>query len=218
MNAVLAVSIQKKNLRIAIHEALYRAFCGRNGGCPPRGGTPQTDHRFGFKCLYPGKFDCLIMSITKWFTVLPAVVCCLRGGDLEAASRPSPPYGQQVVAAVLMGEAWGEGEAAMTAVAEVIRRRADLKGISPLAVVVQPKQFTCLNRCSPEDLIRRFHNEPDFQKALRIARRLYNQPRSLPGHSRGATHFERVGNRAHWTRGHQPVARVGQLAFYRILE
>ncbi|MCC7374853.1 MAG: cell wall hydrolase [Verrucomicrobiales bacterium] len=158
------------------------------------------------------------MSLTQWLTVLPAVVCCLRGGDLKAASQPPAPYGQQVVAAVLMGEAWGEGVPAMTAVAEVIRRRADLKGISPLAVVVQPKQFTCLNRCTPEELVRRFQDEPDFQKALRIARRLYNHPASLPGHSRGATHFERVGTRAYWSRGHQPVARLGQLAFYKITE
>lgn len=135
------------------------------------------------------------------------------------AAPPAPQgatYGQQVVAAVLMAEAWGEGPKAMTAVAEVIRLRADRAGLSPLAIVTQPWQFTCLNRTSPRALIRRFQNEPDFKIALGIARQMYNQPESLPGLARGATHFEHHQRRAHWTRGHRPVATLGQIAFYRI--
>lgn len=132
------------------------------------------------------------------------------------AGPPSYTYGQQVVAAVLMGEAWGEGEKAMTAVAEVIRLRADRAGISPLSAVLRPRQFTCLNRTTPEALIRRYHGERDFRKALEIARQMYNRPETLPGYSRGATHFERLGTRAYWTEGHSPVAVVGKLAFYRL--
>jgi hypothetical protein len=134
------------------------------------------------------------MSFTQWLTVLPAVVCCLRGGDLKAASPSPAPYGQQVVAAVLMGEAWGEGEAAMTAVAEVIRRRADLKGISPLAVVVQPKQFTCLNRCSPEDLV------PSFPERTRFPEGPAHRPSPLQPAQHAARPFARRD--AFRTRGH----------------
>ncbi|MCC6234970.1 MAG: cell wall hydrolase, partial [Verrucomicrobiales bacterium] len=125
-------------------------------------------------------------------------------------------YGQQVVAAVLMAEAWGEGEVAMTAVAEVIRLRSVRAGVSPLAVVTRRRQFTCLNQTTPVALVRKFQGEEDFAVALRIARRIYHRPESLPGHARGATHFERVGTQAHWTRGHRPVAMVGKLAFYRL--
>jgi spore germination cell wall hydrolase CwlJ-like protein len=133
-----------------------------------------------------------------------------------AATPPQATYGQQVVAAVLMAEAWGEGEAAMTAVAEVIRRRADAAGRSPLWVVQQPFQFSCLNRVEPPKLIRKFMRHSDFTLALAIARRVYNRPEELTWIAQGATHFERVGTRAYWTRGHQPVARFGKLHFYRL--
>jgi spore germination cell wall hydrolase CwlJ-like protein len=134
----------------------------------------------------------------------------------SAATSTRPTYGQQVVAAVLMGEAWGEGEAAMIAVAEVIRVRADAAGLSPLAVVQQPYQFSCLNGIEPRELIGKFQRHRDFELALRISRDMYNSPSELPGIANGATHFERVGNRAHWTRGQQPVARFGRLNFYRV--
>lgn len=132
-----------------------------------------------------------------------------------AAATPAT-YGQQVVAAVLMAEAWGEGEAAMIAVAEVIRLRADAAGLSPLVVVQQPFQFSCLNGIQPPELIRKFQRHADFQVALQISRRLYNTPEALPGIANGATHFERVGTRAYWARGLEPVARFGRLAFYRV--
>jgi spore germination cell wall hydrolase CwlJ-like protein len=134
----------------------------------------------------------------------------------SASMSTRPTYGQQVVAAVLMGEAWGEGEAAMIAVAEVIRVRADAAGLSPLAVVQQPFQFSCLNGIQPQELIGKFLRHRDFEVALRICRGMYNSPRELPGIAKGATHFERVGTGAHWTRGQQPVARFGRLDFYRV--
>ena len=146
------------------------------------------------------------------------VVCAVAGALMAAgaATFTRPTYGQQVVAAVLMGEAWGEGEAAMIAVAEVIRVRADAAGLSPLAVVQQPFQFSCLNGIRPRELVRKFQRHRDFEVALRISRRMYNSAQELPGIAKGATHFERVGTRAHWTRGRQSVARVGRLDFYHV--
>jgi spore germination cell wall hydrolase CwlJ-like protein len=131
------------------------------------------------------------------------------------ATLTRPTYGQQVVAAVLMAEAWGEGETAMIAVAEVIRARADAAGLSPLAVVQRPFQISCLNGIQPPALIRKYQRHRDFAVALRISRVAYNRPEKLPGIARGATHFERVGTRASWARGLGPVARFGRLQFYR---
>lgn len=148
--------------------------------------------------------------------VAMALVVVATGASLGAAPATGPTYGQQVVAAVLMAEAWGEGQTGMTAVAEVIRARAEAAGRSPLWVVQQPRQFSCLNRTEPRELIRRFGRHPDFDVALEIARRLYNSPEALAGIANGATHFERAGTRAYWTAGHQPVARIGRLHFYRL--
>ncbi len=152
----------------------------------------------------------------KRISLYAIVACLLLPNNLRAGDAAQGTYGQQVVAAVLMAEAWGEGEKAMIAVAEVVRLRADQAGLSPLAVVLKPRQFTCLNRTTPENLIRRFHGHPDFKSTVAIARRMYNQPETLPGLAGGATHFERVGTRAYWTRGHRPVATIGLLAFYKL--
>jgi hypothetical protein len=133
-----------------------------------------------------------------------------------ASSNPRGTYGQQVVAAVLMAEAWGEGRDGMTAVAEVIRKRADEWDMSPLAVVKRLKHFSCLNGTRPESLLKKFHRKPDFVLALEIARIVYNTPQSLPGFSRGATHFHDHSMTPYWASGQRPVAIIGNLSFYRL--
>ncbi len=125
-------------------------------------------------------------------------------------------YGQKMVAAVLMGEAWGDGTTGMGAVAEVVRNRAAESGLSPLAVVSSPRQFSCLNRATVEQLYGKYSRHPDYQKALKISRLLYNQPKSLGRSTRGANHFTRTDERPEWSQGRQPVAIIGGHAFYRL--
>lgn len=134
---------------------------------------------------------------------------CLAGAGACAAT-----YGQQVVAAVLMGEAWGEGRVGMIAVAEVIRTRADQEGISPLAVVKKPLQFTSLNGTSPQRLIRKYQEAREWPVALEIARTMYNTPDQLPGITRGADHFDH--GVPYWARNKTPVAVIGRHKFYRL--
>jgi N-acetylmuramoyl-L-alanine amidase len=140
------------------------------------------------------------------------LLCCLGFGPITRAAT----YGQKIVAAVLMAEAWSEGEVGMTAVAEVIRTRANATGLSPLAIVTIPKHFSCLNKASAEDLYRKFSSEPDFQKALAIARTLYNEPGKLPGYAKGADHFTRSDEKPFWARGKRPIIIIGNHAFYRL--
>ena len=142
------------------------------------------------------------------------MLMCVVSGSGFAASNGT--YGQRVVAAVLMAEAWGEGEKGMTAVAEVIRERSREWKISPLAVVKRAKHFSCLNNTRPEQLILKFHRKKDFAVALKISRTLYNKPKELPGLAKGATHFHDKSKTPYWTAGHQPVATIGKLLFYRL--
>lgn len=140
--------------------------------------------------------------------------------NLQASPSVTPSlqgtYGQRVVASVLMAEAWSEGRKGMTAVAEVIRKRADKWGISPLAVVKKVRHFSCLNSVSPSMLIEKFHRKPDFKIALEIARTTYNSPQKLPGFARGATHFHDHSVTPYWAAGKKPVAIIGTLFFYRL--
>jgi spore germination cell wall hydrolase CwlJ-like protein len=140
------------------------------------------------------------------------VIICLSFVPRATAAT----YGQKMVAAVLMAEAWSEGELGMTAVAEVIRTRADATGTSPLAVISTPKHFSCLNRTSVDKLYKKFAGERDFEVALRIARILYNEPEKLPGLSKGADHFTRADERPVWARGKRPIIAIGNHAFYRL--
>ena len=130
-------------------------------------------------------------------------------------SASAATYGQEVVAAVLLAEARGEGDKGMKAVAEVIRTRADKKGVSMLAVV-KPGASTSLNGINRDILLRRFRYHPMFAEALRIARTAYNEPHRLPNVSRNATHFAHKSEAPWWARGKRPVARIGNHVFYRL--
>ena len=135
---------------------------------------------------------------------------------VEAGSGPNTAtYGQQVVAAVLLAEARGEGEVGMVAVAEVIRRRADARGVTMLAVL-KAGAFSSLNGTSPDRLVRRFHRHTLWPEALAIARRAYNEPATLENLTRGADHFTHKGERPWWSTGLQPVVTIGNHAFYRL--
>jgi spore germination cell wall hydrolase CwlJ-like protein len=122
-------------------------------------------------------------------------------------------YGPEVLAAVLLAEARGEGERGMEAVAEVTRRRADTQGTTMLAVL-RPGAFSSLNGTSRDALLRRFHRHSMFPAALRIAQKAYNEPHSLGNLTRGATHFTRRSERPYWALGNRPVVIIGNHAFY----
>ncbi len=134
---------------------------------------------------------------------------------LPQRSAWAATYGQEVVAAVLLAEARGEGNKGMKAVAEVIRTRADQKGVSMLAVV-KPGAFTSLKGTNRDALLRRFRFHPLFEEALKIARTAYNEPENLPNVTRKATHFAHKSEIPWWAEGRRPVARIGNHVFYRL--
>lgn len=129
-------------------------------------------------------------------------------------------YQEKVVAAVLMGEAWGEGERGMTAVAEVIHQRSKDQGKTPLQVVTHRVKrihaFSCLNGTTPDKLVKKFNREPAYQTALKVARTACLTPEQLPGISRRATHFTRTKERPWWAKNQKPVVVIGNHSFYRM--
>ena len=79
------------------------------------------------------------------FKKLSILLASLTGSQAHAS------FERDAIAAVLMGEARGEGEIGMRAVAEVIRNR----GGDPLMTILRKGQFSCLNHCTIEDLVSR---------------------------------------------------------------
>ena len=133
---------------------------------------------------------------------------------ISASAAESSTYGQRIVAAVLMGEAWGEGEIGMTAVAEVIHNRAEKTAKTPLAVVLKKGEFSSLRRTTPEALYQKFCRKKDFRTALRLAKTCYNTPERLPNITRGASYYDRRENRPSWLGEVRLVACVGNQNFY----
>jgi spore germination cell wall hydrolase CwlJ-like protein len=137
---------------------------------------------------------------------------------LSLSSSLGATYGQKMVAAVLLAEARGDGKRGMTAVAEVIRTRADSKAWSksPLAVIQERKQFSSVNGTTVGKLHAKMQKSRLYPVALRISRTMYNTPEKLPGYAQGATHFARYDANPYWALGRKPVARVGQHLFYKL--
>ncbi len=84
-----------------------------------------------------------------------------QGSVIPLPTEPSTSEGSAlglnkddlIVAATLWGEARGEGEKGMIAVANVIRNRAENKGISAKEVVLKPKQFSVWNNTDVDSVL-----------------------------------------------------------------
>ena len=107
-----------------------------------------------------------------------------------------------------------EGERGMTAVAEVIRNRAKSSGKSPLEVVLEHGQFSCLKRTTLEKLYKKFYRKKDYQVALRIAKTCYNFPSKLPNTTKGAMYFDRKRDHPYWLSAVRLTATIGNHNFY----
>jgi hypothetical protein len=94
------------------------------------------------------------------FAVLILVTFCVYA--------PAQTFEQKVVAAVLMGEAWDQGQVGMLAVAEVIHQRCVETGLTPLEVVTKGgfrhRAFSCLNERSAASVVKKFSSQADFER------------------------------------------------------
>jgi spore germination cell wall hydrolase CwlJ-like protein len=140
---------------------------------------------------------------------------------LPATSLVAATYEQRVVAAVIAGEASNQGRVGMVAVAEVIHQRVDESGWTPFRVVTHGNRrgtyaFSCLNRTTPPALVRKWHSDPSYETALKLAQLLCETPEKLPDTTRSANFFTRVGEKPEWARGRKPVVVIKDHAFYRI--
>lgn len=117
----------------------------------------------------------------------------------------------EIVAAVLIGEAGGEGARGMEAVHEVVENRAALHHLTEVSVVTKSEQFSCLNGTSVRSLVAKAKRHPRWKLALEIA--AGKHPTHL---ANGATHYDVKTRRPSWSRGLRPVAIIGNHAFYSV--
>lgn len=132
------------------------------------------------------------------------------------------------LARTIWAEARGEGVAGMEAVAAVIMNRvkADLGndkkpdwwGEGVEGVCKKPWQFSCWNMDDPnrDKLLSVSDRDPWFRTAQEVAKRALDG--SLADPTKGATHYlvDRLADVTSWSKGKEPVAKIGRHLFYRL--
>ena len=168
---------------------------------------------------------CPIRRIMDWFDVEP-VLDAVAQPPLVALAPPTrvAPAGDaaivQVVAQTLWGEARGESERGMRAVACVIeerRRRRWMKATNAAEVCLAPFQFGCWNRNDPNRArMEAIARQPDaaYTLATAIAQELVAG--ELVDITDRATHYYAASMPAPpgWARGKRPCATVGHHLFF----
>lgn len=118
-----------------------------------------------------------------------------------------------IVALTILAEARGEGEDGMAAVACVISQRANERGMTPEAVCLQRKQFSCWNGKTVDDLATLLDCS-QAKYALWLEKNINKLNRANIGN---ANHYHANYIKApYWARGQTPVAIIGRHLFYRL--
>lgn len=117
-----------------------------------------------------------------------------------------------IVAAVLLGEARGEGTAGIDAVARVVITRAAERHQAPVQVVTAPRQFSCWSSA----LVDRMRREKRWDYATLLAGRIHTAPHMIPDRTGGATHFYSGSVVPYWAVGRKPVAVIGGHKFFKL--
>jgi spore germination cell wall hydrolase CwlJ-like protein len=123
-----------------------------------------------------------------------------------------------VIARTIWGEARGEGDEGMAAVAAVIMNRAAIGGwwgSSPIAVALFPWQFSAWNENDPNRAKVKAvtADDPAFARALEIATDAVDG--KLPDITGGATHYHTKAIEPDWADTSKITADIGAHLFYK---
>ncbi|HCM83114.1 MAG TPA: cell wall hydrolase [Alphaproteobacteria bacterium] len=133
-----------------------------------------------------------------------------------------------ILARTIWGEARGEGQRGMEAVAAVIINRVTFAreqpcgsfwwGNSIIRVCQKPMQFSCWN--AQDANLAKLKNvdqtNPSFAMAQRIAK--WATTGSLPDATGGADHYHALYVSPKWASGQTPTAVIGKHVFYKLME
>jgi polyphosphate kinase 2 len=128
-----------------------------------------------------------------------------------------------IVAATIWGEARGEGEEGMKAVANVIKNRSDKQGNSPKEIALKPKQFSIWNDTTP-DKFQNFINDtiqkhPGSNKAWEISKNMVKNFIKKKGddNTKGALFYHTTNIKPKWDfKKLQYTTTIGHHKFYRL--
>ena len=128
-----------------------------------------------------------------------------------------------IVAKTLWGEARGEGEQGMRAVAWVIRNRAmdDRWPDAPLKVCLQPWQFSCWNKEDPNlsKLRQLDFSDPNYARAYAVAADVLTTSTQCDP-TKGANHYLarwlHNSSPPRWVRSGEKTDTIGEHVFFKL--
>ena len=153
------------------------------------------------------------------------VVKAYGQGYVEVPLQKELTQEQKIVAMTILGEARGEGEKGMYAVACVIKQRALAWKKSPKDVCLQNAtnkrgvkvwQFSCWNEGDPNrEVIQRLIKHDT--KSVRYAKRLAVHLLTLnTTYTANADHYCTLKTKPYWAKGKAPVRIIGNHKFYKL--
>ena len=132
--------------------------------------------------------------------------------SLAACAEPTLTKEQQIIALTLLAEARGEGTEGMEAVAMVIKQRMANKKQTASQVCLAPKQFSCWNGKTSDDL-HHLWQSPAAPDAIEVVRRFDKLDPEVIGY---ADHYCTVNIEPFWAIVQVPVVVIGNHTFYRL--
>lgn len=159
------------------------------------------------------------------FSFVALVACVIALWLLQrsyAAVEPASAWQEEVVLAVLLGEARNQGPDGILAVANVISNRMSKSGKSAYATVTAKYQFSCLNGKRETDLVTAAHAwivpRSTRRTAERAAHALIFGPldHTFPDITLGATHYHEKSVNPDWADWPKRTLILKNHVFYRL--
>jgi spore germination cell wall hydrolase CwlJ-like protein len=119
----------------------------------------------------------------------------------------------EIVAACLVKEADCEGERGMIAVMNVVVNRAHRNSGQFVSVVTKPKQFSCFNGFTPEQVVASAKKYRSWNIALAIVAKAKSG--LLQDITGGATHYHASYVKPYWAKSLRFTVRIGSHLFYK---
>jgi N-acetylmuramoyl-L-alanine amidase len=128
---------------------------------------------------------------------------------LSVALKAKGATQDEVVAITILGEARGEGESGMYAVACVISQRAKERKLTGAQVCLQKLQFSCNNKGLNTKLL----DTPQAAYAMMLAKNIDNLDLTF---TKQANHYHTKRVKPYWSKGKRPVATIGNHVFFKL--
>ncbi len=146
------------------------------------------------------------------------ILSLLTAPSLSASPNRIKNLQTQVIAAVIVTEAGGEGQAGMRAVASVINNRAQASGQSPYFLVTRPGQFDGIraivkNEIRAEDFVIKCASHPRWAYSMLLAEKV--NAGTMPDTVYGSTHFHNLSLTPYWAKIFPFKVQIGRHRFYR---